>query len=180
MKKLQFAMSLSLICLAFVSICHATPTKFAWDASAGPVQGYKLYYGSTSRNYTVVKDVGNQTTYTVDLPEDKVNYVAATAYDANGNESDYSNEVICYTIKVQPGLHGVIGKNTSYVIEKGGNVIIAIVPDQGFTIKDVLIDANRVGPLASYTFTDIQANHSIGAEFAEFVLSPIQHLRVIP
>jgi hypothetical protein len=67
-----------------------------WDPnSESTLKGYKIYYGSTSSgSYTSSVDVGNKTTYTVsNLDSSKTYYFAATAYDAGGNESGYSNEV---------------------------------------------------------------------------------------
>jgi hypothetical protein len=59
------------------------------------VTGYRLYYGYGSEDYPVSVDVGNQTTYTLsDLEEGETYFIAATAYDIYGNESDFSNEVV--------------------------------------------------------------------------------------
>ena len=57
--------------------------------------GYKIYYGTSSSSYSQSIDVGNTTTYTIeDLTEGLTYYFATTAYDAGGNESGYSNEVV--------------------------------------------------------------------------------------
>ena len=90
--------------LAIVSILllfHATSllareVTLAWNANSEPILGgYRLYYGTSSRNYTYVVDVGNQTSYTVfGLEDDKPYYFAVTAYDvARRVESAFSNEV---------------------------------------------------------------------------------------
>ncbi|MEW6052162.1 MAG: DUF1566 domain-containing protein [Nitrospirota bacterium] len=56
--------------------------------------GYKVYYGTVSRNYTQSIDVGNVTTYTVPNLSDGVTYYfAATAYNTAQKESQYSNEI---------------------------------------------------------------------------------------
>lgn len=77
--------------------------SFSWtpNADAG-LAGYKIYYGTASRNYSASIDVGNpaivdgKITYAVkDLPEGNTLYFAATAYDVDGLESDYSEEVVC-------------------------------------------------------------------------------------
>jgi hypothetical protein len=54
--------------------------------------GFKVYYGTSSRNYTHVVDVGKVTTYRVAGLPPATYYFAVTAYDQSGNESDYSNE----------------------------------------------------------------------------------------
>jgi hypothetical protein len=67
----------------------------AWDANQEPdLAGYKVYYGTSSREYINSVDVGNVTSYRLDnLLEDVIFYVAVTAYDTAGNESDFSEEV---------------------------------------------------------------------------------------
>lgn len=71
----------------------------AWDPSpGGAIAGYRLYDGPASRTYTNVLDVGSATTATVsNLIRGTTYFFAATAYDTNGLESDYSSEV-SYTV----------------------------------------------------------------------------------
>jgi len=66
-----------------------------WDANTEPdLEGYKLYYGYASREYSYSIDVGNLTSYTVaDLEAGETYYFTVTAYNASGYESDYSDEV---------------------------------------------------------------------------------------
>jgi hypothetical protein len=65
----------------------------AWDPSPDTnVTGYRLYYGPTSGTYTnSVTTVSNQVT--VVLTNTRSAFFAATATNAAGMESDYSNEV---------------------------------------------------------------------------------------
>lgn len=70
-----------------------------WQANSDPdINGYRVYFGSSSGNY--VQDagqginVGNVQVHEVnDLNSGQRYYFAITAYDAAGNESGYSNEV---------------------------------------------------------------------------------------
>ena len=73
-----------------------TRATLIWDPNTEPdLAGYKLHYGFSSRNYEFVVDVGNQTTYTLtNLESDKTYYIAATAYNTVGLESNHSGEVI--------------------------------------------------------------------------------------
>jgi uncharacterized protein YndB with AHSA1/START domain len=41
-----------------------------------------------------------------------------------------------------------------------------VTPDPGFHTADVLVDGLSVGPVSSYTFTDVQADHTLAASFA--------------
>ena len=55
--------------------------------------GFKVYYGTSSRNYAHVVDAGKVTTYRITGLSPATYYFAVTAYVQSGNESYYSNEV---------------------------------------------------------------------------------------
>jgi hypothetical protein len=87
---IAFIFSLSYSCVSYGEI-----VTVLWNPSREPnVAGYKIYYGNSSRNYDHVVDVGNFTNYELYLPSKETCYIALTAYDAVGNESDASAEVI--------------------------------------------------------------------------------------
>ncbi|MEW6417438.1 MAG: fibronectin type III domain-containing protein [Nitrospirota bacterium] len=69
------------------------PTTNADGTPLTDLGGYKIYYGTSSGNYSVVIDVGNVTTYKIEGLSPGIYYFAVTAYDTSGNESEYSNEV---------------------------------------------------------------------------------------
>jgi len=88
---------LSLFLFLTPGIGNAGQVTLAWDMNSEPnVTGYKIYYGTASRNYDWVIDVGKVTEVTItDLPNGATYYFAATAYD-NSNppiESEHSDEV---------------------------------------------------------------------------------------
>jgi hypothetical protein len=85
----------------FTGNARGAQTTLAWDTSTDTsVTGYKLYWGTQSQQYELLADVGNFTDETVsNLQGGTTYYFAATAYDARGNESGYSNEV-SYTAPV--------------------------------------------------------------------------------
>ena len=71
----------------------------AWDPVVNAnIVGYRIYYGTSTGTYTQPLgnglDAGNVTTYTVNgLTAGARYYFVATAFDATGHESGYSNEV---------------------------------------------------------------------------------------
>jgi hypothetical protein len=85
--------------LVFCRDAFCAQVSLVWDpVGASSLAGYKLYYGTVSRNYSSAVDAGTQTTATVTgLNEGATYYFAATAYDTAGIESASSNEV-AYTI----------------------------------------------------------------------------------
>lgn len=73
----------------------AAQVTLAWNANTeNDLAGYRIHHGTTSGSYSVHIDVQNSTSHTVTgLVVGQTYYFAATAYDAAGNESGYSNEV---------------------------------------------------------------------------------------
>lgn len=70
--------------------------KFAWDANPeNDIAGYRLHFGLESRNYTKTFDCGITTIYAVigHFEPGSTWFVAVTAYNELGLESDYSNEI---------------------------------------------------------------------------------------
>jgi len=91
-----------IILFGIVSVSHAGQAILSWDPPATntdgsaltDLAGYKIYYGTSSGNYSTVITVGNVTTYTITGLTDNITYYfATTAYDSSGNESAFSNEV---------------------------------------------------------------------------------------
>jgi hypothetical protein len=153
--------------LPMIGNCSAQVT-LAWDVSPSPgVTGYKVHYGTSSRNYQVVVDVGNATTCTLtDFQGGSVYYFAATAYDGSGNESGYSDQVICISISASAGPNGSISPGGIDLVPQGASRTYAITPNPGYQVTDVLVDGISVGAMSSYTFSNITTPHSISATFS--------------
>jgi type VI protein secretion system component Hcp len=68
--------------------------RVAWDASTqAGVVGYKVYFGTVSRQYGTPIDAGNVTSYTITGLPAGTYFVAVTAYGTGGTESGFSAEV---------------------------------------------------------------------------------------
>ncbi len=80
--------------LLFACLSFAGNIPLIWTASTSAgITGYKIYYGPTTGNYPNVRTIGNVTSYTLTGLPDGTYFIAATAFDASGNESSFSNEV---------------------------------------------------------------------------------------
>ena len=101
---LGFEIVVCIIIGLIASNAMAAQATLAWDPNTeSDLAGYRVHYGTASGSYTVHTDVHNVTTYTVTgLTAGQTYYFAATAYDASGNESGYSNPV-SYAV---PGVNG--------------------------------------------------------------------------
>ena len=96
LKKSFIRDTLITVLLLFPFGAFGAELNLAWDANTEPdLAGYKIYYGIASGDYSHSIDVGNITEYTVlDLDDGGTYYLAATAYDRDGNESGYSEELV--------------------------------------------------------------------------------------
>jgi len=153
---------------------QSAQVTLAWDSSSDTaVRGYKLYWGTEDQQYALLADVGNSTSETLaDLQPGTTYYFAATAYDASGNESVYSNEVSyaaavqVYTVTASAGTGGAITPSGPVSVTAGADQSFTIAPESGYSIRDVTVDGASLGAVTSYTFTNVTGNHTIGVSFA--------------
>ena len=114
--------------------------SFVWTRNTDPVAGYRIHYGPASRTYNQVFNAGNATNGTVsNLVAGNRYFFALTAYNSQGLESDYSNELTYFvptnvgpsgpfrlTIAVTPSRQKVLTltgpTNRNYSIEAGTNL----------------------------------------------------------
>lgn len=150
--------------------------------------GYRIYSGTAAGTYTNKVDVGNLTSYTMNnLADGVTHYFAITAYDTLGNESSYSNELShnvpaqasTYTLTATAASGGSItapgatsnqatngtSTITTVSVAQGASQAFSITPATGYSIAGVTVDGVSVGAVASYTFSNVTANHSIAATF---------------
>jgi len=120
-----------------------------WDPSPSAI-GYKIYFWGASLTGTNIQSVGNATNTTISsLLPGATYYFAATAIDAAGEESDFSNQVT-YTVPLAP-------------------LIISSIPDQ-------VLDANSVTGSLPFTMSDAQtaaSNLVVSATSSNLALVPL-------
>ena len=121
-----------ILLLVFPSLCLAKNVTLGWDANSEPdVEGYVVY-----RN---VGSPGPPYKYADDLPEDELQnplnpqvtitglnehtryYIAVTAYDTQGNESDYSDQLCIEIVDSLIESCGVIPSNYDSPGESSGD-----------------------------------------------------------
>jgi len=80
---------------------NATVSMVWYANTESDLGGYKVYYGPASRSYEHSQDVGiathegdNVYYELTGLSNAQTYFIAVTAYDIFGNESDFSNEII--------------------------------------------------------------------------------------
>jgi hypothetical protein len=110
--------------MAYAVATGAQQLTLTWDASASSaVAGYRLYYGTNTRSYQFVTNAGLMLTQSVALPHRGRWFFAATAYDTNGLESDFSNEVSWESKPAPPVMAGQTWVRVTPVFERSTNQV---------------------------------------------------------
>jgi len=104
-------------------------------------------------NFSLVDDV---LYYTHD---DEINGLELWYYDPNYVAQSY-------TIVATAGANGSIIPSGENTVTLGDNLTFDISPSSGYHILDVLVDGASVGAVSSYTFYNVDSNHTISATFA--------------
>jgi len=115
---------LTILILLSATLVHAQKVRLAWDSSPSPdVVGYRIHFGTNAGDYSFVTNVGMVRTQTVVLPHTGRWFFAATAVDANGVESDFSNQVQWETKPVAPVVQSETWVRLTPVIERSTNLV---------------------------------------------------------
>jgi hypothetical protein len=147
-------------------------TTYAITASAGPG-------GSISPTDSLTVNCGADSTFTIapdscymvaDVLVDGVSVGPLTSYTFNGVQATHTIAALftaaTYTITASAGTGGAVSPTASVTVRCGADTTFTIAPDSCHVPADVVVDGTSAGPLTSYTFSDIQANHTIAAFFA--------------
>ena len=102
-------------------------------------------------------NAGAVTTYTFENVNDN-HTIEAFFIEAQSNT---------YTITASAGNGGSITPSGSVQVNEGENITFIITADTGYTIKDVIVDGKSMGIVNSYTFDNVNSNHTIEAFFIE-------------
>ncbi|MFT3909034.1 MAG: T9SS type A sorting domain-containing protein [Ferruginibacter sp.] len=146
-----------------------TPTTYTITVTAGA--NGSITPGTGSHN------CGDNLTYTItanacysiaDVVVDGVSQGAVGTYtftNVTANHTISATFVLnTYTITVTAGANGSITPATGSV-NCGDNATYTITPNACYSIQDVVVDGVSQGPVGTYTFTNVTANHTISATF---------------
>ncbi len=145
--------------------------NYTINASAGtggtisPSGNLTLDYGE-SQSYSITPNAGYHVT---DVKVDNVSMGAISSYSFNSITSAHtisaSFALITYTLTGTAGTGGIVSPAGTSTVTYGSSKTYTITPSTGYRIVDVRVDNISVGPLSSYTFSNIVSNHTISASF---------------
>ncbi len=138
------------------------------NGSVSPVGTATVEYGG-SATYTITPDSG----YSIsDVVVDGVSQGAIESYTFSNIADDHSieatfeyNGVVGFTVSASAGAGGSISPSGEIDVNSGDSQTFTITPDSGYSISNVVVDGVSQGPISTYTFTNVTADHTITATF---------------
>ncbi len=144
-----------------------------WTAGGSETSWQVDYKLVSSANWTT--GTATTTSFAMTGLQSNSNYhVRVKAICADG-ESAFTNLVPfttggsgTYTITATAGPNGTITPSGTVVVNEGESQTFTFTPVDGYQISSVLVDNQPQTPIpTSYTFTNVQANHTIHVDFTE-------------
>ena len=155
--------------VALPSTSNCTSFTANWEAADGAFGYYLNVYsdnGSVLQNY----NVGDVTSYEVTVtPGGLVTYYYTVQAYNDCFTSNVSNEMtgtlLTYEIVASAGSGGTIDPSGTVTVDCGSTPTYTFIPDQGYTVYEILINGESVPPAGSYTFPPITENMTIIVSF---------------
>ncbi len=124
-------------------------------------------YG-TNQTFLIQPDAGY---HVVDVIADGVSQGAVGSYTfynvtSAGHTISATFAIDEHTISASAGPGGAIAPSGDTTLTSGESLTCTITPDVGYHTVDVLVDGVSQGPIPTYTFSNVTANHTISATFA--------------
>jgi hypothetical protein len=125
-------------------------------------------------NPTTVNLVLNTAAATPNLPGQ---FYTVTVTDPDGQSRTAAIvHVVDPTITATAGAGGTIAPAGTASVPYGTNAPYTITPSACFSVANVVVDGVSQGAVTAYTFTNVQANHTLAATFVAGVTTPVTAL----
>ena len=135
--------------------------------------------GSISPSDTTTLDEGQSQTYTISantgyriksVTVDGTDQGVITSYTFSNVTANHTIAVVfeaipTYTITASANISGSITPSGVTTVSEGGSQVYTISANTGYGIKDVLVDGVSQGAITSYTFANVNSNHTIEVAF---------------
>ena len=155
----------------------AAQVTMAWDANVPTPDGYRLYqrleggtydynnpvWSGTATN-CIIGNLAVSTTYYY-----TVHAFVGAAESGDSNEVSFRNDplpTVTYTINATAGNNGSITPSGATSVQQGASQTFSIEPAPHCHINEIRVDDVSVEAANTYTFNNVQADHTIAASFA--------------
>ncbi len=121
----------------------------------------------TTQTYTITPTAGY---HILDVQVDGVSVGAVSTYTVTNVTSNHTIAATfeanpSYTITASAGPNGTLSPSGNVSVVGGTRKTFTMTPNAGYRVADVLVDGVSVGALTSYTFSNVQTDHTISATF---------------
>jgi hypothetical protein len=159
-----------------INATFTSGTTFTITATAGTggtisPSGAVLVPQAGSQTFNIAANAG----YTIsDVQVDGVSKGPITSYPFTNVQANHTinanfTPVTNFTITATAGTGGTISPSGAVLVPQAGSQTFNIAANAGYSISDVQVDGVSKGPITSYPFTNVQANHTINANFTSSV-----------
>lgn len=147
---------------------HVITATAGNGGSISPQGSVQVNTGS-DQSFTITPDAGYEV---IDVVVDGTSMGALSNYTftaVSGNHSisaSFSSvSGSSYILTASAGSGGAISPSGTTSVNAGGSQVFSITPASGYEISEVAVDGASVGAVSSYTFSNVQSNHTISASF---------------
>ena len=149
--------------------CQKTITASAGTGGSISPSGSVVVSCGATQAFTITPESG----YVIDhVDVDGVSQGILSTYEFTDVQADHTIQAYfalvppCQkTITASAGTGGSISPSGSVVVSCGATQAFTITPESGYVIDHVDVDGVSQGILSTYTFTNVQADHTIQASF---------------
>ena len=144
---------------------------FRWDAVPDPIVcGYKVYWGTQSREYNHILDAANATEINIsEFTEGSQYFLAVTSYSDTGEESDYSAE-ISFTVLPADGTPITSGGTATTPVITTQPTATAII--YGQTLASSALSGGVASVPGSFAFTTPTVTPTVGTTTQSVTFTP--------
>jgi hypothetical protein len=147
-------------------ITHTITSSAGANGSISPTGQVSVNYGD-NQTFAITPSTGY---HVADVLVDGASVGAVTSYTFTNVTANHtisaSFAINTYTITASAGANGVILPTGPVSMNHGASQTFSIIPAANCHVVDVVVDTVSVGPVSSYTFANVAANHIIQAIFA--------------
>lgn len=164
----------------FVNINASHSISVTFSQTSYSISSAALTGGTVSPAGLIPVPCGNSQAFTItpapcfavaNVVVDGVSQGALTSYSFSNVQSNHSISAtfvqLSYALTASAGTNGVISPAGTLNVLCGSNQTCTISPDPCYAISNVVVDGVSLGPLSTYTFTNVNAPHTIHASFSQ-------------
>ncbi len=149
-----------------------SPRTFTLTGNAGPYgsidpEGATTVNYGAGQSFSIIPNTGYRIS---DVLVDDVSVGTPGSYSINNIHGNHTISaefsVITFTLTASAGSGGAISPGGNRIVNYGTSQTFSITPGEGYYISDVRVDDVSIGPVSSYTFSNIISDHTISASFA--------------